>query len=431
MADLQLRLFYDYQAFILHSSFYRKYSAIFSALDLSDIPDKKPGLPGRPAYSRQAMLRALIVKHLEEIKTIPRLIEYLDANPILAEICGFTMGFLPDETQFYRFLQQTKNSKLEKVHIRVNRKLIEQNAVTLDLFAIDSKPVMAATKHNNFKNPKRSRNKNKKVKRNPQATLGYYSYIRKSDGSKQNEFFWGYRTHVIVSKEGIALVEVTLPNNCTDAKVAKRIINKLKRLYRFKQGSIFLADSAYDQREIYDLIVNQMKGEAFIPINPRNTQQPKTLGPHGAPMCDAGIEMSFAGKWTEKQRERVKFRCALKADKQIAAEYPQGCPVCKACFSDGAAYGCTKYIDATDDARNRVPRNSKRYKETYKQRQVVEQYFARLGDREVEQTTHYKLKSVQNQMTIAHLSISAVALAAVKLGKPELMRCYRTFASAA
>jgi len=62
-------------------------------------------------------------------------------------------------------------------------------------FIIDSKPVMAATQENNFKNPNRNtRNKKKKPKRNPAATLGYYSY-QQVPGRKDNYiFFWGYRT---------------------------------------------------------------------------------------------------------------------------------------------------------------------------------------------------------------------------------------------
>jgi len=70
--------------------------------------------------------------------------------------------------------------------------------------------IHAATRENNFKNPKRnSRNKNLKPKHNPSATLGYYSYQTIS-GKKDNFiFFWGYRTHVIISKEGIPLVELT------------------------------------------------------------------------------------------------------------------------------------------------------------------------------------------------------------------------------
>ena len=59
----------------------------------------------------------------------------------------------------------------------------------------------------------------------------------------------------------------------------------------------------------------------------------------------------------------------------------------------------------------------------------MERYFSRLGDREVEQTTHYDMRSIRNQMTIAHLSLSLIAYAAAVLMKqPDKIRCYRTFA---
>jgi len=76
---------------------------------------------------------------------------------------------------------------------------------------------------------------------------------------------------VIVSKEGIPLIELTLPNNQTDAKVAQKLINKLKRVYGFKKKALFIADAAYDEKDMYDFIVEQLKCQAFILINPRNT----------------------------------------------------------------------------------------------------------------------------------------------------------------
>ncbi len=426
MRNFQLPLFYDINYFLMTSNFYRKYDTLFSALDLSAFPGKNNGV-GRNGYSRRAILRAFIVKHLEEIKSVPRLIEFLDAHLVLTDMCGFTPDCLPDESQFYRFLKETSNSLIQNVHHQINHELIEKNVVTLNEFSIDSKPVKAATRENNLKNPNRNtRNKKKIPRRNPQATLGYYSYQKAAD-SKQYMFFWGYRTHVIVSREVIQLIEVTLPNNQTDAKMAKKLIKKLKRVYKFKKGAIFLCDAAYDERNIYDLIVEQMKGRPFIPINPRNTQEPKTLGPHGIPLCDAGLEMNFDGTWRENRRDRVKFRCPLKTSRKLAGKLPDTCPIDHPRFFDDAAYGCTKYLDVTDDARSRVPRNTPLFKETYKRRIVVEQYFSRLGDREAEQTTHYKLRGVKNQMTIAHLSMSLIALAAAELGRIEKIRCYRTF----
>jgi len=428
MHNFQLSVFYDYDMLLKISNFYRTYDALFSALDLSGFPDINTDV-GRTGYSRRAILRALIVKHREEIKSIPRLIEFLDAHPALTEMCGFTMGCLPDESQFYRFLKEIPNRILQNIHLSINKCLIEKGAVTLDIFIMDSKPVGAATKENNHKNPNRNlTNKNKKPHRNPQATLGYYSHYEKSDGSKITEFFWGYRTHTIVSREGMPLVEITLPNNITDARVAKTLIKRLKKLYKFKKGKIFIADTAYDVRELYEFIITRLKCQAFIPINPRYTQSPKTFGPNGAPLCEAQLEMTYDGWWNYKNSDKAKFRCPIKTRKNIANQYPQGCPVQHPKFFEGKAYGCTKYLNVTDDARSRVPRNSTIFDEIYKKRIIIEQYFSRLGNREADQTTHYTLRVVKNQITIAHLTQSLVALAAVSLNNYDKIRCFRTFA---
>jgi len=341
------------------------------------------------------------------------------------------MGNFPDASQFYKFLSSTNTSIIEKLHHGVNQKLIDQDVVSLSHFIMDSKPVMAATRENNLKNPHRNvRDKNKKPKRNLSSTLSYYSY-QEVNGKKDNYiFFWGYRTHVIVSKEGVPLVSATLPNKATDAKVARKLIKKLKRVYRFKQGAFFIADAAYDEREFYNFIVNELKCRAFIPINPRNQQQPKTLGLHGCPLCEAGLEMTSAGTWTENLRQRAKFRCPIKASVAFAKKHPQGCPIHHPRFVKGNAYGCTKYLDITDDARAQVPRDSLLFRRTFCLRTEVERYFSRLGDREAEQTTHYKMRTIRNQMTIAHLSMSLVAhAAAILLQQPEKIRCFRTFAT--
>jgi hypothetical protein len=429
MYHVQTSLFYDLQELVRNSPLLRKYYYLFQALDLSILPDRNYSV-GRTGHSQHAILRAFIVKHLQQIKSVPELIKYIEAIPPLLELCGFTLGDMPDESQFYRFLTDTDNTILKDIHYRLNQRLIEQGLVTLDTFIIDSKPVMAATKENNLKNPTRNTtNKTKVPDRNPSATLGYYS-CQVANGKKENMlFFWGYRTHVIISNEGISLVEITLPNNITDQEVAFKLLKELKRRYKVKKGFLFLADKAYDVRDLYTFIVEKMKGNPYIPINPRNQKDDKAFGPHGRPICDGGLEMKSAGRWTEGNRERVKFRCPLKTNKKAAEKYNNICPANHPSFNTGKRYGCTKYIDVTDDARSRVPRDSKEFKDTFKQRESVEQYFARLGDREAEQTTHYSLKTVRNQMTIAHLTASLIGVAAaILLKQPKKMRCYKTFA---
>lgn len=234
---------------------------------------------------------------------------------------------------------------------------------------------------------------------------------------------------MIVSKQGIPLVELTLPNNKTDAKVAQKLIKKLKRVYGFKRNVIFIADAGYDEKDLYEFIVNQLKCQAFIPINPRNTQSEKTLGPKGLPLCDANFEMKSNGILKDEKRERIKFRCPLKTDKKFARKYPKGCPIKHHRFFDGKRYGCTKYIDITNDARAKVPRDSIQFKQTYKLRTEVERYFSRLGNRDIEQTTHFNSKAIKNQITMAHLALSLVAYtAAIIMNNPDKIRCFRTFA---
>ena len=429
MQHFQTSFFYDLQELIRNAPLMRKYYYIFKSLNLSALQDRNDSL-GRTGHSRHAILRAFIIKHLEGIKSVSQLIKYLDSIPPLAEMCGFDFAALPDETQFYRFMKNTKNSTLKALHKTANDLLIEEGLVSLDEFILDSKPIQAATRENNFKNPNRNTtNKSKKPRRNPRATLSYYS-CQVINGKKQNMiFFWGFRTHAVVTKEGICLVEKTLPNNITDQDAAFSLIKELKRRYRFKKRAIFLADKAYDVRELYTFIVEQMKSTPYIPINPRNQRNNKTFGPHGCPICDGGFEMKSVGRWTEGNRERLKFHCPIKASKKFAKKHSSICPANHPSFNTGKCYGCTKYLDVTDDASSRVPRDSKEFKDTFKDRQIVEQYFSRLGDIEAEQTSHYGFTAISNQMTIAHLTASLIAVAAgVLLKQPEKMRCYRTFA---
>ena len=52
------------------------------------------------------MLRAFIVKHFEGMKSVPRLISFFNAHPVLTKMCGFEMGAMPDKSQFYKFLRE-------------------------------------------------------------------------------------------------------------------------------------------------------------------------------------------------------------------------------------------------------------------------------------------------------------------------------------
>jgi hypothetical protein len=422
MYSIKFSLFVNLGFALSHSEPLLAYDRMFSVLDLSAIPDRFKAV-GKKGYSIHAMIRALIVRHMERIDSVPHLIRYLEGNPFMAELCGFELGKIPHESQFYRLYKRLSPEMLEAVHDGINRALIKKGAVTLDTFIMDSKPVLAATKENNPKNADRNlTDKEKKPNRNPEATLGYFA--RQPDETKA--FFWGFRTHVIISKEGIVLVTVTLPNTASDATIAIMLIKKLKKKFHFKKGAIFIADAAYDTNELFTFILVKLKSQAVFPENPRATQEPHAVGPNRRPICAAGLEMSSDGKWADIRRQAIKhkFRCPLKTSKSVAKLHPEGCP---AGLEKYYGYGCTKYIQESYSPRASVNRNSKWFQDTLDQRIAVEQYFARMGLQEAYQTSHYSLRVVENQMFLAHISLSLVALAAVSVGQPEKMRCYRTF----
>jgi transposase len=431
LVQIQLPLFLSFEQ-VQDQPLPKKYAMLFSVLDLSDVAEYNYGV-GADGTSQHALLRAFIIRSLEELKTVSALIKFLEANEALKHLCGFRNGRLPHNSQFYRFLRKTNHSLFENLLVRVNKILLGQGILGLRVTAVDSKPVKALTKENNPKHPGRNlRDKTRKPKRNPRATLGYYSHMSGPDHAtqkKQVTFFWGYRSHVIVDvNSGLVLVEGTYPNNMPDEKVARKLLKKLKRLYRPKRGMIVIADKAYDERDFYTFVVEQIKGEPIIPLNPRKTKRDKKISERGHRICQAGLEMTPAGTWQDGNRRRLKERCPLKVSKRVAAKYPDGCPCNHPRF---AGYGCTAYHDVTDDARARVQRDTPRYKSLYGKRIVVEQTFSRAQELEIEEARHYGLTTIRNANTIDYLALALVALAAVRMKKPHKIRCYRSLWQAA
>ena len=410
----------------------QKYEKIFDELDLSHIAEFNTGI-GANGTSQHALIRAFVIRSLESLKTVTALIRFLQSNPALIYICGFRNQTIPHDSQFYRFLKRTNHSVIEQLLLKANKVLIDENVLSLNITAVDSKPVKALTKHNNPKNPHRDqKNKNRKIKRQPKATLGYYSYVPTFDPQtqkKQFTFFWGYRSHAIVDAEsGLAIVEGTYPNNITDEKIARKLYKKLKRLYTPQKGMIVIGDKAYDVRDFYTFLVDQIKAEPIIAINPRNTQPDLNYSPNGHRICQAGLEMLPGGIFKDGNRLRLKERCPLKASKKIASQYPKGCPCRNPKFK---GYGCTAYQDLTNDARSRVQRGTPRFNKLYKKRITVEQTFSRLQELLIEEARHYSLTSIRNANTIDYLALALVALAAVRMKKPEKIRSFRTFMKAA
>jgi transposase len=424
-------LFFDLPLVIKSSKTLTKYQLIFEQLDKLKIPDRQY-YQGRKPYPKTAMIKALIIQFLSSIPTIAELTRTLDANPILAEMCGFQMGNIPHPSVFTRFLKQINTSSIEQLLTKTVKNIIEDNDVSTDVLLIDSKPILANTKHNNPKCSAKVLNKSKldHPARSPKARLTYLATVPIETGQQQILFGWAYREHTIITADGIPLATITLPGDVKDHIAAKKLIKKVKRKYGTLKGKIIIADAGYDVKEIYDLIVNQMKAKPIIPINPRNTKRDTTdIDPKtDTPICKAGLHMSYCGLCKEANRTRKKYRCLIKVDKQARKIFGDKCPIDCEKF-DG--YGCTRYIDVTNDARAMIDRTSAFFVNLYSLRIGAEQYFSRLSVNEFERTNLFNFKAIRNQMKIRHLALALVAAAAYDIGRADKIRAYKTFVESA
>lgn len=112
---------------------------------------------------------------------------------------------------------------------------------------------------------------------------------------------------------------MTTGANVSDSSVTIDILNQTNEFLSVDECT-FLADKGYDTKEIYNTIKEKFKGDCIIPINKRNTKNPKKL-PNGNLICDAGLAMNRDGKCKDRGRTRQKFCCPFKRSKNTT------CPI--------------------------------------------------------------------------------------------------------
>ena len=206
---------------------------------------------------------------------------------------------------------------------------------------------------------------------------------------------------------GLPIYETTTTADVADPAVALGILEKTNSFLSIKECS-FIGDKGYDVKAIYNTVKNVYEGECFIPINPRNTKDPKKL-PIGNPICDAGLAMHRDGKWTNNGRTRQKFCYPFKLSSN-----KHDCPCNHKSFNKGLkATGCAKTVTIPDDYRLSINRDSKEFKSVYALRSECERYNSRFKSTGQERLWVKNESSVVNLNSVAHISLLAVAIAAV------------------
>ena len=396
------------------------YSELFLHLDLSPL-GASVAKTGRKGYLKSAMLCAFIVMKCEQLGYITDLCDYLENNRIIAHYCGFDITKpLPSYWTFDRFIRKLDNELLKQVMQSQVLKLVELGIVDQSFLTLDATPVMANTCHNNSKSFRKNKfSKDNQPKADKDCKLGVHT-ASNQHRDKNYEFYWGYKSHVLCDGiSGLPIFEMTTPANVYDSTIAIEILDKTNTFLPIDE-CYFIADAAYDTKAIYNTIRQKYHGECFVALNPRNTKDSAKI-PAGNPICEAGLAMHRDGHFSDKGCTRQKFCCPFKRSKS------NSCPCSHRNWNNGKKNrGCTKYVTLPNDYRLSINRDSMDFKRIYALRTEAERYNSRFKATGQERLWVRNAKSTENLNSVAHISLLAIALAAVVTNKTASYRCYKT-----
>lgn len=396
------------------------YDELFMNLDLSCIPEHN-SKTGRTGYSNHAMICAFIVMKCEGFSQISDLLDFLSNNLIIAYYCGFDiMAKLPSYAKFTRFIREFDNDVLQTVMQSQVLKAVDLTLVDPSFIALDATPVKANVSNNNPKSFKKDKfSKNIQPKADKNCRLGVQTASNQHN-EKNYEFYWGYKNHILVDCiSGLPICELTTGANVSDSSVTLDMLKKANSFLPLAECS-FLADKAYDVKAIYNTVRDTYNGDCFIALNKRNTKNPKKL-PSGNIICEAGLAMHKDGKLSDNGRTRQKYSCPFKRSKSGS------CPCNHKCWNNGKKNrGCTKYVTLPDDYRLSIDRSSIAFKAVYALRTEIERYNSRFKQAGCERVFVRNGNSVKNLNTLAHISLLAVAIAAVVTKKDASYRSIKT-----
>jgi len=326
---------------------------IFVTLDELPFHDNRNFFQRGPkGYSSKVMLRAFLAMKIYSIPTVVLLIERLQSDLKFRYSCGFSLsGRIPSEATFSRFLARlAKEQSLYPLFLKLVEKGRELGIIDCENLVIDSTAVTAYEK----KRPKKDLRQD-----DSKADWG-----SKKDSNGNQLTWFGYKLHLAVDPKSECPVDLMLtPASVSDGEPALPLIHTLaERGYRSRY---YIMDAGYDWGDIYRTIHHDYQGQAIIPLNPRNEQQPPAgMDYDGTPICSAGYRMIYWGDG--------KFRCPHVLGK---VDCPFGSNWCS-----NSNYGHTVKVKVKDDPRrfSQPHRNSRNWIELYHKRTAVERVNSRL-----------------------------------------------------
>ena len=370
---------------------------------------------------KEALFCGYIVMKCEGFSQESDLCDFLNNNLLIAHYCGFDIRKpLPSYWTFNRFVRNLDNKILKDVMRSQVVKLAELGMIDTSFIGLDSTPEMANTRQNNQKSFAKGKfDPANQPKSDKDCRLGVHTASNQHN-EKKCEFYWGYKNHVLSDCiTGLPIYEMTTTAEVADSTVALDMLSQTHSFLSVEECT-FIGDKAFDVKDIYNTVRDVYHGECCIPLNIRNTKNPKKL-PVGNLICEAGLSMHKCGKTRSEGRLRQKFCCPYKSSKN------NSCPCNHKNWNNGKKNrGCTKYVTIPDDYRLSIDRNSIEFKSVYALRTECERYNSRFKSTGQERLWVRNRKSVENLNTIAHISLLAIALAAVVTQSDISYRCIKS-----
>lgn len=199
---------------------------------------------------------------------------------LIAHYCGFNiMKPLPFYGTLDWFINGIDNELLQSLMHSQVKKLYEAGIIDASFIALDSTPIMANTSHNNPKSFKKDKFKSdSQPKSDKDCVLGVHTASNQHN-EKKFEFYWGYKKHVLVDCiTGLPIFELTTTADVHDSSVALNILSQTNNFLPINDCT-FIADKAYDVKEIYNTVKTVYNGDCAIPLNKRNTKTLKSFRP--------------------------------------------------------------------------------------------------------------------------------------------------------
>jgi hypothetical protein len=400
----------------------KEYEEIFTFLDFSGLPVPKRG-PKRNTLEVYA--KVFLIKVNQKIQYASELREFFCEHQQLIPLVGFypvynkITGALDLEKtvvsarHLRRKLQSIENQHL-KLLLKQTVDQLQEKKLLKGTAIADTTEILAWVKENNLKQRVDNRfDKTRTIKGFLQCSLGAKPVPGEKDnkGKPKMRYFWGAKQAALVEHTAYGtafLYEDVFTAKTADVKTALPTLKPLVEqwAYRLKK---FLADAAYDAFDIYHYVYakdtpkpTRKPATAYIALNSRGHKRLNCqFSDKGNLICEANLEMTNGGTWFDKAKgyRRQKFTCPL-----VKRPTKHKCGTCPINHEKFQKNGCYRYINIDDpeQLRFRVHRDSKEYKNTFKQRIFVEQAFSSIKEHyDIEMPNVRKLHSVKNIYTIA------------------------------